>query len=490
MKVGILFLVMLLPVAAYSQAPSSQAGCVGTRSKKAPSSKGCLSKSNSMPQRPVQAEIRDKGGQVFNVKAYGAKGNGTTDDTTAIQAAIDAAAKVAGIVYFPPTASKYLVATYLILPKGVTLKGNNSTIEFSGDGNGSCGTQRKPIQNAGFIRVTGGTWRITGLTFRASGKAHGTCILNVNNGATTTFFMIDHDAFYGSSTSGTDTGMFLSSVDAFQISNTVFKYLSQYIVGANHTVANGTFGPNNIFGYQNSTKLFGLQLPVGNYCYENSISHNVFEGYGGLNAVYALCANGITVNSNYFGDASSNSGTWLVTDGTVIGNYFGGNGTSNLKAWRGARTAINNTVYSQINGGSGTYEGNSFLDPVSSGCEITLSQNTNLVSRGNEFSGGKYSYCPANNISAHPTLVTYGDTDKTKSGINYRYAGNYDLFVKYTPMGSAAYANLPPCNPSTEGNLWAISDSTANTWGTTIAGGGRYHVLGYCDGENWTVMAR
>jgi hypothetical protein len=37
----------------------------------------------------------------FNVIQFGAKGNGNTDDTAAIQAAIDAAGKVQGCVYFP-----------------------------------------------------------------------------------------------------------------------------------------------------------------------------------------------------------------------------------------------------------------------------------------------------------------------------------------------------------------------------------------------------
>jgi hypothetical protein len=46
---------------------------------------------------------------VFNVKSYGALGNGTTDDTAAIQAAYTAAAAAGGgIVFFP--AGVYLVA--------------------------------------------------------------------------------------------------------------------------------------------------------------------------------------------------------------------------------------------------------------------------------------------------------------------------------------------------------------------------------------------
>ena len=41
------------------------------------------------------------GEAVFNVRAYGAVGDGVTDDTAAIQAAIDAAVAAAGDVFFP-----------------------------------------------------------------------------------------------------------------------------------------------------------------------------------------------------------------------------------------------------------------------------------------------------------------------------------------------------------------------------------------------------
>jgi hypothetical protein len=50
-----------------------------------------------------------------------------------------------------------------------------------------------------------------------------------------------------------------------------------------------------------------------------------------------------------------------------------------------------------------------------------------------------------------------------------------------------ATASLPTC---TEGSIKPVTDSNTNTWGATIAGGGSNHVLAYCDGTNWTVMAK
>ena len=60
----------------------------------------------------------------FPVAAYGAKADGASDDTAAIQKAIDAAAKLGGIVTLP--AGKFLVAGNLTVPAGVTVRGVNT----------------------------------------------------------------------------------------------------------------------------------------------------------------------------------------------------------------------------------------------------------------------------------------------------------------------------------------------------------------------------
>jgi hypothetical protein len=66
---------------------------------------------------------------VFNVKDYKAKGDGTTDDTQAIQAALDAAGKNGGRVYLP--AAKYLVSGSLQVPVGVSVVGSANMPQYS-----------------------------------------------------------------------------------------------------------------------------------------------------------------------------------------------------------------------------------------------------------------------------------------------------------------------------------------------------------------------
>jgi hypothetical protein len=49
------------------------------------------------------------------------------------------------------------------------------------------------------------------------------------------------------------------------------------------------------------------------------------------------------------------------------------------------------------------------------------------------------------------------------------------------------FSSLPTSAFGTEGTHAAVTNSSTNTWGAAIAGGGTMHVLAYCDGTNWTV---
>lgn len=82
-----------------------------------------------------EGKLLDKGSIVYSVKAYGATGDGSTDDTTTIQAAIDAANTAGGgTVFFPEgTYISTLLTMYSnvhlvgVGPTGTTVKLKNST---------------------------------------------------------------------------------------------------------------------------------------------------------------------------------------------------------------------------------------------------------------------------------------------------------------------------------------------------------------------------
>ena len=59
----------------------------------------------------------------FGVVSFGAKADGKTDDTAAIQKALDATSKLGGVVRL--MAGKFLVAGSLEIPVGVALAGSN-----------------------------------------------------------------------------------------------------------------------------------------------------------------------------------------------------------------------------------------------------------------------------------------------------------------------------------------------------------------------------
>lgn len=99
----------------------------------------------------------------------------------------------------------------------------------------------------------------------------------------------------------------------------------------------------------------------------------------------------------------------------------------------------------------------------------------------------------------HPTLGNAGADIKPDTVAVSDGAGNWTLASLVTngagpnsiQIGTNVFSALPTCNSGNEGKVAPVTDSTVNTWGSTIAGGSTNHVLAYCSGGGvWTVMAK
>jgi len=123
----------------------------------------------------------------------------------------------------------------------------------------------------------------------------------------------------------------------------------------------------------------------------------------------------------------------------------------------------------------------------------TASANYGLVSLGSgAFDGSTAGYFTG---SANGTVLSSNITGSAdfanwqKSGVSKFKVDNDGNTTTTSVRGTAVtFANRP--STPVEGMMLGITDSTTDTWGATITGGGSLHVLAYYNGTNWTVFGK
>jgi len=224
------------------------------------------------PIKPAQSfptvlgRIIDNGGQVFNVKAFGAKGDGVTDDTKAIQAAY----ANGGLVYFP--AGQYVVTEPLEPPSFTTLFGagigiTTITIPPSAFANFSYAYL---IQGAGIgVKVMDMT--LDGQKRNGTNPANEAGLLNVGTG-----MVAERVSFY-------DPNYFGVFLNPSSINSKLIDCESD-LGGNNDSIGGGG----------------GLNCKIIRHTWREHLAGNLFDNVGGTNVVLDGCIDNAHSNAGGF----------------------------------------------------------------------------------------------------------------------------------------------------------------------------------------------
>lgn len=472
----------------------------------------------------------DKGGQVFNVRAYGAKGDGSTDDTSAVNAAFAAAyAAGGGVIYFPP--GTYLIAGALTIPndgaaqpkqppyriEGASMDGNSSGWGGS-PSHGSILVMTETADALGKIDTRGGGYmEIDHVSFMDTDSDAVPFIFTTNT------ILHVHDCSFTSSQTGTanvqdaiilggSNPAHIHTGDAdspFQGYGTVIR--DNYFNRVRHAVVGNT--------YANAVQIVENTVGQGSGSSTAGDAPFVFVGYGpgadGTTGGY-VSGNLMELHNYYYGVRLAQ----YAENFTMLGNnaydqgantvatYYLGTGSDTeimscgqvagacLDTSSPGASAQNYTVFSTYADASGfsSYIGNHPYFPHG----FTIKSGQNLVLQtlagGDEtriFEQSYKTYIRPNNgvKQSRSDLDSAIDANGQWGILNTAPAVAFDVkgALRTRPV---AFASAPACSSTIEGSMQAISDSTTATWGATITGGGTNHVLAYCDGTAWTVMGK
>lgn len=377
-----------------------------------------------------------KGELALNVKDYGAKGDGTTDDTTAIQAAINAAA--GREVVFP--GGTYKTSAALILKSGVHLRGQGKAQII--------GSADHDIINDADVPVVGGSVRDLYLEVAASSTAGngiellaasgvtvrgcevvaawdailfltgstncqvvGNVIRNARhqgiNVVSSTRIKVQGNLIDTVGTVNLHHGVYISAGSDIDVSGNTIKGAAGYAIHAysvSGTPARFVIANNNCYDNGNgpSGSCGGIYVGGEAQYSDVAITGNVIVDAGSGMGIGATNVKRLTITGNIVRLTGSHGISLESVGGLAIGFTVTGNDVSaynqNNTGASGMRVAISGTIF------GGVVIGNQFREPAGSGpAAIYSSGNANyLIVTGNDMRGaGSLALGGANNVSAN-----------------------------------------------------------------------------------------
>jgi len=304
--------------------------------------------------------VQDKGGAVYNAKAYGAIGNGVADDTTAISNAITEMGAGGGVIYFPPGTYKF--STISVATNGVF---------FVGAGVGST-TLTTTTVNAAGITLAGANCGVTDMTLDVGGSAVTPQVTLLLSGSAATATRLRFVDFFravrvtgvdarlsfitlGTPAAGADRGLSLEAA-RFTVDDVSITETTPAAIAAGTYVTNSSGGRSflrnvRVTGSGNSSALVVTnaggalgQLDVTDcYLYGTGTGHALSMDSGSVRIIStSLLAETTAVNSAPGTDASC-----TVYNSSVL------SGAGNVIEWGSAQTLYLSDVYAGAYAGFG-----------------------------------------------------------------------------------------------------------------------------------------
>lgn len=238
-------------------------------------------------------------GAPINVKDYGAVGNGTTDDTAAIQAAINAAQGVGGKLVFPQ--ANYVISSALLVTAPITIDGQMAQI-YQKTTNTNAFVFDKGVSNAGNYQYSFNVQNLVVATIAGTGNAF--VFRNINESTFKNLYVPGVGAI------------------AFYFQGCLLNLVEHCYTGDGLTVSPGFFItglPTNKYGFiTEDYNSLGSNSNVFERCTATNSSFTAFQIAGNGNTLINCDAEGISSGSTHVA---------LTGPSNVIGGDFEGTGS-------------------------------------------------------------------------------------------------------------------------------------------------------------------
>jgi hypothetical protein len=224
----------------------------------------------------VNRPINEKLGEVVSVKDFGAKGDGSTNDTVAIQAAINYLASTVvggatggGTVYFP--AGVYISGALTITSQFISLRGDGPTASEIRS-TGAVNPLLSIILGTITVSAVNANMSIRDLKFEGGGSCN--CVIYMQNCAD---WLIDNCWLEGDGS--TVVTLALNACLISTVSNTVIRYATQYAVHIYKDVGSAT--TPNILNFTGCNIIRGFTYGMkADSTTSLNITNTVFEANG------------------------------------------------------------------------------------------------------------------------------------------------------------------------------------------------------------------